>query len=91
MLEDSLEEIEETSLAMILKRHRPCVFYGSAPVSISLEYSIAGESDPRIVLLTVLSLQTAAELQILAVACWLNFWEVDVGKSCAGTKAKEED
>jgi hypothetical protein len=47
--------------------------------------------DVRVVLLAELSLQTSAELQILTVACWLDFWEVDVGKSCAGAKAKEED
>lgn len=30
MFEDSLEKIEETSLAVILEGHRPCVFYSSA-------------------------------------------------------------
>lgn len=47
--------------------------------------------DVRIVLLAKLSLQTSAELQILTVACWLDFWKVDVGKCCAGAKAKEKN
>lgn len=75
MLKNALEEVEDISLAVVLEGRWPRVFHSSA----------------CIVLLAKLSLQTSAKLQVLTVACWLDFRKVDVGKCCAGAKAKEKD
>lgn len=91
MFKNSIEEIKDIPLAVVLKGHWPCVFHSSTSIIISRGHPRAERFDIRIVLLAELSLQASAELQILTVACWLDFWEVDVGKSCAGAKAKEED